>query len=429
MKIEFHGAALEVGRSCISITTDKGNKYLIDFGIKFKETGFEAPINIPPVNEIKAVFLSHAHLDHSGGLPLLEHMNLNCPIFCTKQTFSIAKILLKDSYKIERIRNIHPAYNNTDLKEIQKDTRFVTFDKWYTFGDLKFTYLNAGHIPGSAMILFIIDGKRVLYTGDFNSRPSLLMNTDFNKEELSKPIDVLITESTYGYRELPERLGLENDMINSIKQTLANKGSVLIPVFALGRAQEILIMLGRSDISSNIYVDGMCKKVTRTILDTKSKYVNNLEPLKHAFDEKAQWIGSPKKRKDAIKNGGVFLTTSGMLQGGPVLEYVKEFWHDDKSKIIMTGFQCKRTNGRHLLEEGFVYIDGWKTFVKCQIEKYDFSGHADRLAIQTFVKMINAKVVVFQHGDQEAIDALKQWAETNITSKIYTPIIGDSFEY
>ncbi|MGV8168425.1 MAG: MBL fold metallo-hydrolase [Candidatus Nanoarchaeia archaeon] len=427
MKIEFHGGASEVGRSCISLTTDKGNKYLLDFGIKFKENGFESPVNIPPIEEIKAVFLSHAHLDHSGGLPLIEHMNLNCPIFCTKQTFSITKILLKDSYKIERIRNLHPAYTKTDLTEVQKDTRFVDFDKWYDFGDLKFIYLNAGHIPGSAMILIEADGKRVLYTGDYNSRPSLLMKTEIHNEEL-KNIDVLITESTYGYRELPDRDELEKKMLESIKETLAVKGSVLIPVFSLGRAQEIMMVMGKNDLGTNVYVDGMCKKITRSILDSKSKYVNNIGLLDEAFNKKLQWISSPKKRKDAIRKGGVFITTSGMLQGGPVMNYLREMWHDEKNKVMFMGFQCKRTNGRHLLEEGFVYMDGWKTYVKCKVEKYDFSGHSDCKAIQDFVKKVNPELVIYQHGDEEAVTALKEWTEKNLQMKVFVPKVGENIE-
>lgn len=428
MKIEFHGAATEVGRSCISIKTDKGNTYLLDFGIKFKENGFLMPENIPRVEDIKAIFLSHAHLDHAGGLPLVEHMNLDCPIFCTKQTFAIAKILLKDSYKIERIRNLHPAYDKIDLKEVQKDTRYVDFDKWYNFGDLKFIYLNAGHIPGSAMILFEVEGKRLLYTGDFNARESLLMHSNFDSPELSKKIDILITESTYGYTDLPDREELEKKMMASIKETIDAGGSVLVPVFALGRAQEALIMLAKNNCGANVYMDGLCKKITRSIIDSKSKYVANAGVLDKAFNEKTHWIGSDKKRKDAIKNGGIFITTSGMLQGGPVMHYLKQMWHDEKNKIMLMGFQCKRTNGRNLLDEGFVYIDGWKTFVKCKVEKYDFSGHSDKTAVQNFVKRTNPSIIVFQHGDVEAVQMLKEWAEKNTKAKIYAPVVGDSFE-
>jgi putative mRNA 3-end processing factor len=431
MKLQFHGAAREVGRSCISLTTEKGNKYLLDFGVKFLEHGFAAPEGVPPLNEIKAVFLTHAHLDHSGGLPLLEHADLHCPFFCTKPTFSITKILLKDSYKIERIRNLHPAFTKTDLKEVQKDTRFVEFDKWYVFGDLRFIYLNAGHIPGSAMILIEADGKRLLYTGDFNTRPTLLMDSDVYSEELfAKPIDVLIVESTYGYRGLPERGRLEQDMLGSVKETVANGGSILLPVFALGRAQEIMMIMGKNnDFGTNVYVDGMCKKVTRAIINDNPKYVNDVPLLSKTFNQGVEWIRSDKHRQKAIAKGGIFITTSGMLQGGPVLRYMKEMWHDEKNKVILTGYQCKRTNGRHLLEEGFFYLDGWKTYVKCKVEKYDFSGHADRLAIQDFVRKVNAANVVFQHGDPESVDALREWAEKNAASKPFAPSLGETITF
>jgi putative mRNA 3-end processing factor len=188
-------------------------------------------------------------------------------------------------------------------------------------------------------------------------------------------------------------------------------------------------MIAKNKFNSEIYIDGLCKKVTRSIIESNSKYVNNLDLLSKMFNEKAQWIGSLKKRKDAIRKGGIFITTSGMLQGGPVMDYIKEMWHDEKNKIMLMGYQCKRTNGRNLMEEGFVYIDGWKTFVKCKVEKYDFSGHADKNAIQELIKRLNPNVVVFQHGDEDAILALKEWADTNTKSKIYTPIVGDSFEY
>ncbi|PIN81118.1 hypothetical protein COV13_02180 [Candidatus Woesearchaeota archaeon CG10_big_fil_rev_8_21_14_0_10_32_9] len=429
MKIQFHGAAREVGRSCISITTKNGNRYLLDVGIKFQEDGFSGPEGVTNVPGIKGVFLSHAHLDHSGGLPLFEHQKLKCPIFCTRQTFAITKILLKDSYKIARIKHTHPAYDKTDLVEVSKETEYVQYDKWYVHNDLKFKYLNAGHIPGSAMILIEADGKRILYTGDYNNKETELMYSAIvNKELTDKPIDVLITESTYGNRELPDRKLLNKQFIASVKKTISGGGSVLIPVFALGRAQETLIMLGKENLNCKIYLDGMAKTITKQIISTSSKYVKNKDLLSEIFFNKIEWISSPKRRNDAIRNGGIFITTSGMLQGGPVLEYLKELWHNPKNKLTLMGFQCKRTNGRHLVEEGFVYIDGWKTQVKCAVEKYDFSGHTDSEFIKKMVSTINPKMVFFQHGDEESVDILNQWAKKNIKGKTYAPSLGEIFE-
>lgn len=429
MKIEFHGAAAEVGRSCIEIFCDDGDRYLLDVGIKFKEDGFLFPDGVDDIGEVDGVFLSHAHLDHSGGLPLFEHKHLKGPIFCTKQTMAITKILLKDSFKIARIRNLHPAYSKTDLIQVKKDIKFVEFDKWYKHRNVRFMYLNAGHVPGSAMILLEIEGKRIFYTADFNTRKSELMfNAIPNHELQEKPIDVLITESTYGNRELPDRKKLEKQFIKSIEKTLKKGGSVLIPVFGLGRAQETLLMLAKKQWPVKIYFDGMCKKVTKTILNTPSKYVDNKDVLAEMFFEKVEWVGSDKHRKDALRKQGIYVTTSGMVQGGPVLKYLENLWHDEKSKIMLMGFQCKRTNGRYLLDEKFVYLDGWKTYVKCEVEKYDFSGHVDREGIKDMLKKIRHKKVFFQHGDEEAVDLMKEWAKKNLKSEAYAPRIGDVFE-
>lgn len=429
MRLEFHGAAREVGRSCIELTTMQGNRYLLDIGVKFSESGLIFPEKVRDIPEIDGTFISHAHLDHSGGLPLFEHKHLKGPIFCTAQTLTIAKILLKDSYKVARIRNQHPEYNNVDLKEVQKDAMIVNFDKWYYHKDLKFMFLNAGHIPGSAMILIEADGKRLLYTGDFNNRDTALMEHEVINEVLKeKQLDVLITESTYGHRELPNNEDLEKKFIESIKKTIKKGGSIIIPVFALGRAQQILIMLSKANLDTNIYYDGLCNKLTRQMLETPSKYIRNKDILNDAFYNKIEWIKSEKRRKDAMKNQGIFITTSGMLQGGPVLQYVKEMWHDENNKIILMGFQCKRTNGRHLIDDGYIYLDGWKTFVKCEVEKYDFSGHADQYGIKNLVTELKPKHTFFQHGDEESVVYMKEWADTEVGGNNHAPVIKEIYE-
>jgi Cft2 family RNA processing exonuclease len=429
MRLEFHGAAKEVGRSCIELTTNQGSRFLLDVGVKFSEKGLVFPQKVLDVPDVDGTFISHAHLDHAGGLPLFEHKQLPGPIFCTAQTLAMAKILLKDSYKVARIKHLHPAYDNADLKEVQRDARIVRFDKWYSHKDIRFMFLNAGHIPGSAMILFEVDGKRLLYTGDFNNRDTALMEHEIIADVLrEKPLDVLIVESTYGYRNLPDSGVVEKSFISAIKDTLSSGGSVLIPTFALGRAQQILIMVAKANLDANIYFDGLCNKLTRKILETPSAYLRNLDILSDFFYNKIEWVSSEKRRKDALKNKGVFITTSGMLQGGPVLSYLKELWHDEKNLVALMGFQCKRTNGRHLLDEGFVYLDGWKTFVKCKVQKFDFSGHVDNEGIKRFVRELKPKKVFFQHGDEESVFSLKHWADNELGGFNYAPGLGDVFD-
>ncbi len=425
MELIFHGGAREVGRSCIELKLDNGERYLLDVGIKFKENGLMLPENVDKINEVDAVFLSHAHLDHSGGLPLFEHQQLHGPIFTTRQTIAISKIMLKDSFKVARIRHMHSAYNKTDLQKVDEDIKKVSFDKWYKHKSIRFKFLNAGHIPGSSMILISAEGKQVLYTADINSEKTNLMFPVTINEELKGKLDVLITESTNGHRTLPRRDDLNERFLKSMEETIANKGSCIIPVFSVGRAQEIMILLAKKQWPVPIYSEGLCNKVTRQVLANKSKYIDNKGVLSHMFYERINWISSEKKRKRALEKQGIYIMTSGMLQGGPVLSYIKELWHDPKSKIFLVGYQCKNTNGRHLIDDGYVYIDGWRTYVKCGVEKFDFSGHLDIEDLKKFVTELNPKKVVFQHGDPESVDILGEWAQRETKSKVYTPKIND----
>ncbi len=424
MKLIFRGAAKEVGRSCIEVQSE-GYRYLLDCGVKFTEDGFAYPLGLLDVKDLDGVFLSHAHLDHSGGLPFFEHKLLRGPIFCTSQTKTITRILLKDSFEIARIKHLHPAYNNADLREVKKDISIVRFDTRYKHKNLYYTYFNAGHIPGSASILLELEGKRILYSGDINLTDSMLMSPA--KPDYG-PVDVLIVESTYGYRDLPSRMSVAKDLLRNIKRVIKRGGSVLIPVFAVGRAQEILQVLSLEDWDVPIYFDGLSKKITRNILVNPSKYIKNKERLAEMFYDVVITPRGVADRSEAVSKQGIFVTTSGMLQGGPVMAYLRALWHDEKSAIFLSGYQCKRTNGRHLLEDGFVYIDGWKTNVKCEVKKFDFSGHADRNALKEYVKAVNPKVVVFQHGDPEAVEALGLWARETLEVEVFTPSLLDEIE-
>ena len=424
MKLVFHGAAKEVGRSCIELQT-QGDRYLLDAGIKFKEGGFAYPEKIVNLPDVDGLLISHAHLDHTGALPFFEHYKIICPIYCTKLTYVITKVLLKDSYKIARIRNLHPAYNKTDLHEVEKDVRFVKYDKEYKHRKIKFTFRNAGHVPGSAMILVEAEEKKILYTGDTKLRTTELVKGAFTDY---KDIDVLIIESTYGVRELPDRNELRKKFLDKIEEVINKGGSVLIPVFSLGRSQDILIMLAQRKFKVPIYFDGMCKKITNRILGVNDPYVNNRKILEEMFNKKVIHIGSEKHRRHALSQQGIYVTTSGMMQGGPVLSYLNEMWHDPKHAILLMGFQCKRTNGRHLIEEGYVYLNGWRTYVKCSVEKFDFSGHADKEDLKEIIRRINPKKLVIQHGDSEAVEQLRSWAEKENKYVVYAPEIGEEIE-
>ncbi len=430
MKIIFHGAAREVGKSCIELQTE-GQRYILDAGVKFIQHGVEYPKFLDNVYELDGVFISHAHMDHSGALPLLEHKALNCHIFMTHMTWDITNLLLADSYHLEKLKHIHPAYQERDIKKVKNDLKFIQYDKEYTTKDkkIKFQYLNAGHIPGSASILMEIEGKTVLYTGDINTEDTNLM-VPSDLENLQNKIDVLITENTYGNRIHPDRVDSEEGIIKSINSCIKEGGSALVPVFGVGRAQEALMILDKLDDSIPIYLDGMARKVTELVLKSGDPYVDNIDVLERMF-KRAIKIKSPRERDSiARKKGVVILSTSGMLQGGPSVSYASHMAHNRDNFVIFTGYQASGTNGRSMFEDHTFYENHHRFKVHAHIRKFDFSAHYGQDSIHKLIKKLNPKNLILQHGDLEALEAVRLELESNgFEGKVFLPYIGEEIEF
>ncbi len=424
MQLIFHGAAQEVGRSCIEIKTG-GDRYLLDCGLKFHEAGFDYPAKVFEVKEMAAVFLSHAHLDHSGGLPFFLHYRMLCPVFCMPETKQITEILLKDSHKIARIKHMHEAFDNMDLNEVSKRMELVRYNYPTKFRGVEYTFYNAGHIPGSASVKVKAEGLTVLYTGDYNTRTTELMVP--SDPHSWGEIDVMITETTYGARDLPDRAKLQVDFIARVEEVLRRGGRVLIPVFAVGRAQEILIMLAQKEWPVPIYLDGMAKKVTHVVIDEKSPYVKHRDALNKLMS-KVQLISSEEHRDKIAEGPGIFVSTSGMLQGGPAIHYLEHMWMDKKSAVFLTGYQVKGTNGWLLDNEHLAYIGGYRTRVQCEVERFDFSGHLSSQDIKDSVLAARPKILILNHGNRENENSILEWAKTLSWLKVFAPEIGEEID-
>jgi len=429
MKIIFHGAAREVGKSCIELQSN-GKRYIMDAGIKFIQHGIEYPQFLDKIHQLDGVFLSHAHLDHSGALPMLEHKELNCPIYLTNLTWKITNLLLQDSYHLEQLKHVHPAYVERDIKKVENDLRFVTYDKEYEThdGKIKFQFLNSGHIPGGASILFELEGKKVLYTADINTENTNLMIPSIADQ--LQDIDILITENTYGDRIHPNKKESEVGLIDSINKCVKEGGSALVPVFGVGRSQEVLIILSKLSKDIPIYLDGMARKVTDLILKSNDKYVDNIDILEEMFN-RVHLITHPKERDQIKKKKGiVILTTSGMVQGGPVMTYAETMIHDTDNYIIFTGYQASGTNGRSIFEDHMFYHNHIRDKVKCHVRKFDFSAHYGQDSIHNLIRKINPKHLILQHGDLGAIEAVKAWVEKEEKEiKVYNPYLGEELEF
>ena len=428
MKIIFHGAAREVGKSCIEIQTE-GKRYILDAGIKFSAGGAEYPKFLDKIYDLDGVFLSHAHLDHSGALPMLEHKQLKCPIYITPLTWAITNLLLEDNYHLEKLKHIHPAYVERDIRRVKEDLRFIKYDHQYQThdGKIKFTYLNSGHIPGGASVLMEIENKKLLYTADINTEDTnLMIPSDL---EQIRDIDILITENTYGDRPHPDKKDSEEGLLKSINTCLTGGGSALIPVFSVGRAQEVLIILSKLKEDTPIYFDGMARKVTKFVLESDDPYIDNKEILAKMFN-KVHIIKNKRERYEiAKKKGIVIVSTSGMVQGGPVITYCEHFIHQEENFILLTGYQAKGTNGRHIFEDHIFYSHHEKFNVKCHVRKFDFSAHYGQDSIHKLIDKIQPKHLILQHGDLEALECSRKYALENSSSKVYLPYIGEILEF
>ena len=420
-KITFnvHGAGGEVGRSCFTLTTSN-TKVILDCGVKLGEET-EYPINPELITDADLAIISHAHLDHTGYLPLAYKQGLRCPVVLTSATKAITKILLKDSFNIDRMEHHKPEYSKEDIYGVQSLMKKARYNKLYE-GAIKYKFYDAGHIPGSASIVLQIGNKNILYTGDINTQETRLMHKANLKVE--EEIDTLIMESTYGDRNHPARKEQEKDFKQNIKNTLRKGGRVLIPVFAVGRAQEILLMLADTNFKVPVYFDGMAKKVTESIL-RESDYIKEPKKLSKAY-RRVKIVRRAYQRTQIAREPGIFITTSGMMEGGPVIDYLKYLWHDDKTAILLTGYQAEHTNGRLLLESNTVFIDGWKTKVKCFVKKYDFSAHADQQGLIEIARKVNPKKIILIHGDPECRSELAGILSKNY--EIISPVNGESFQ-
>jgi len=393
IRLSFLGGIQEVGRSAALV--DSGlNRIILDYGIKInvKPTAYPKKIN----GRLDAVLLSHAHLDHSGAIPILFHQGRKIPVYGLNITKPLIKMLLIDSYKISRYEGEEEKYTKKDIKKTIKNFKSVKYRKTFRIGNIKVTPLDAGHITGSVMYLLEIKGKRILYACDYNlSDTRLVKGADMDLPE----VHYLITESTYAQREHPDRHSEERKMMKVIKETLANDGITIVSSFAIARTQEMLLVFDEYEPKTKIYVDGMAQKATKIIArypELQREY-NILEKVLKRLE--IQTINNPRKRKGILKKPCIIITTSGMLSGGPVVHYLEKLYDKENCSLILTGFQVPGTEGAVLLETGHYIHGDLDLKLKMNVRKFDFSSHVSRTNLFRFVKNLNPEKVFCVHGD------------------------------
>ncbi|MFH1785366.1 MAG: MBL fold metallo-hydrolase [Candidatus Micrarchaeota archaeon] len=383
--VDCLGASREVGRSAFMLRTDKN--VMIDYGIKiFDQSGlpkFPLDTSFDP----DLAIISHAHLDHSGCLPSLYREN-KITWYSTPPTKDICEILWLDSMKI---MGDGLPYRLGHLNKAFKHWNPLLYKKPIQTGETRIELFDAGHINGAAMVDVEYKGKSFFYTGDFKCEETML----HKGAKFIDGVDILMTESTYAKKEHPPRKEVEQRLIEEIYDTLESGGNILLPSFALGRTQELIALIRKYDEHVPVYVDGMGKAITQIYLQYPN-YIKDPEKFKKAVRSVNMVAGIPDK-KAATREPSVIITSSGMMNGGPVLNYL--FNLNSNSKIILTGYCVEGTNGDTLLREGYITQDGEQLHVDLPVEYMDLSAHAGRTEILNFIKKASPEKVLLVHGD------------------------------
>jgi len=418
MKIKFLGGCNEVGRSAILVD----DKILIEYGMKPSDPP-GLPLEVEPAVP-KSIIVSHAHLDHSGMVPSLMDRGKAPDVYMTSVTTDLTMLLGRDTIKVGKEEG-YVFFTEEDVRRMVECTRTVAYGERLTLNgsDYEFVLHNAGHIPGSSSVYLRKEREdmSLFYTGDIKMGVTRLMESASPAE--FPPSDILLIESTYFEREHRDRTELEHEFIDSIRETIDSGGNAIVPCFAIGRTQEIVMILHSYGLTP--YVDGMGLMVFQLFKNYPS-FLKDAEAMNDAFDA-AQFVNS-KSRKKAISEPSVIVTTAGMLNGGPVLYYLKRIHEDPRSKVLLTGYQIEGTNGRRLLEEGCVETNGEVVKVNANIEQYDFSAHAGDSELKDLVARFcksGTEVVFMVHG--EHTEEFAAWTRDNFGCGGIAPSNGEEF--
>jgi len=420
-KISFTalGGCNEVGRS--SFLLDFGEKVVLDRGVKLSPSGSEYPL--PVETNLDAVVISHAHLDHSGALPDL-FVNSNILTYMTAPTLEISKILWFDTLKIAGLESESISFSKGEIEKAAKYTFPVEYKRvLHITQNCSMQFFDAGHILGSAMPKLSLGEKDFLYTGDFKVEETRLFkgaDLDVGK------VDFLAIESTYGDRNHLPRNECERLFIEEIQETVDNGGWALVPAFAVGRSQEILDVLHEHKVNAPIFLDGMGQKAARATM-LFPEYLKNPKFLKKAL-EATNWVKNNGDRKKALKQPSVIVTTAGMLQGGPAMNYLKKLYKGEKNNVFLTGYQVEETPGRILMETNKIEIDGKSYEVKGKVEKFDFSAHASQQEMLKAISKWQPEKVLLVHGDKEVIQVFRQKILEETGIEVIAPEAGKRIE-
>ena len=448
VRITALGGFREVGRNCLLLQTPE-SKVLIDCGVNVSGTSKDTAypyLNVPEfdIEELDAVIITHAHLDHSAFLPYLYKMGYRGPVYCTEPTRDLMLLLEKDYLDVLEKEGKELPYDRKDLRNMLKYVIPLKYGEVTDISpDIKITLHNAGHILGSALVhIHIGEGLyNILYTGDLKvERTRLLEPAAFRFPRL----ETVIIEATYGGNDDPllNREEAEKTLLEIFNKTIERGGKVLVPVFSVGRAQELMLLIHDAMEKGllkkvNVYLDGMIYEATaihtaypdylnREIRDMILKKDN--VPFKYDAFVK---VKDANHRKDVIESNDpcIILAPSGMMIGGPVLEYFKYLAESEKNSLVFVGYQAEGTLGRKIQKgarEIPVIEKGRIKAIKINMEIYTvegFSGHSDRVRLLNYLRRLQPRPenVVIMHGEESKCLSFSKLVYKTLRTNVYVP--------
>jgi len=413
LRYHYLGGGNEVGNVGIVLEDPSSNRLLLDYGL--------APTKPPRYpNEaphVSNAIITHSHIDHLGMVPWLAS-NHNTTLHGTELTAAISEMMWYDCHKVSSIEGYPLPWDKRDIDLALSAWKTHSFNKPWTQDDWKLELHGAGHIPGAAMLHVETPNKSVLFSGDFDTRDSQLTVG-------AKPVnsDVLFVEGTYGGRDHPPKKEENERFIERVIEVTDRGGTALVPAFANGRTQDVVMLLHKHLPELDIHVDGMGKRVAKLQME-------HPETLRdpNALESAWRWcrrVSSKSDRKKAL-DADVIVSTSGMLDGGPSIWYLNRLRHNPKNAILLTGYQARNTGGRRLLEERRIPIFGKLSSIDLEVDQYSFSTHAGHQEIVEFATQCQAEDVVIYHSDPTmARPPLADALEAN-GHRVHTPENGIS---
>lgn len=434
MEVTFLGGASEVGASCTLLQV-AGRRLLIDGGMR--PAAREGQPRLPDLSLLdasppEALLITHAHIDHTGALPLIASLYPTIPIYATESTKVLTEILLRDSVKVMEQEGLKPdgetpLYNAEQVDSLLARIQPVGFRQPFApvsgLPDLTARYLPAGHILGAAMPYLETSEGTLLHTGDI----SVTDQRTIKGLDLSAlpQADVMICEGTYGSRAHTNRKEEERKLAETVQATLERSGRVLLPTFAVGRSQEIVLILKAYRASNQlspvpIYLDGMVRSVctayqnqSHDLHPSLQRFLANARRPLFADPDLDIFAVRSQDREGLLRRTSpmIVISSSGMLSGGASPLYAAQLATQERDAIIFSGYQDEESPGAALLQAkqgSTVRLGTERLTLSCQVERYNLSGHADGEQIVHTVTKVAPKRLILVHGAPEALETLSR---------------------